>query len=227
MHSYRDMHYLTEVPFYNALRLHLSGFKVPGEVQDIDRIMEKYASRFCKCNTTIFANADAPYVLTYSTLLLYRDAHNDTIKNKMTKEEFIKTNRAVRDWGDLDAVFLGSLCKEITTTEIRLTSTKKDSTDRDSKALKITSNTMDPAQTAKQFEESERFMAHTKVLFAKNCRPAQDHAYHPATNVHLARLMFESAWSPVLAAISLNPEKAQTADTSTTALCRFSALRTY
>ncbi|PXF40791.1 Brefeldin A-inhibited guanine nucleotide-exchange protein 1 [Gracilariopsis chorda] len=220
MHAYTDMHDFTDMTFDNALRLHLSGFRLPGEAQKIDRIMEKFASRYCECNPTIFANADAAYVLAYSTIMLHTDAHNDTIKNKMTKEEFIKNNRGINDGGDLDPVFLGNLYDRITTTEIRLTSTKKDSTGGDSKALNNASSTTDPAQRAKQFEEeSERLMAQTKVLFAKNRRPAQDYTYYPATNVHLARLMFETAWYPVLAAISLNLEEAQPADTGTIALC--------
>ncbi|PXF40643.1 Brefeldin A-inhibited guanine nucleotide-exchange protein 1 [Gracilariopsis chorda] len=156
MHSYRAMHYFTDVTFDNALGLHLSGFRLPGEVQKIDRIMLKYESRYCKGNNTIFSNTDAA---------------------------------GVKDGRYVDAVFLSNLYDRITTTEIRLTSTKKDCTDRDFKALNNTSSTMDPAQTAKQFEESE-----TKVLFAENCCPAQDHAYNPTTNVHLALLMFETAW---------------------------------
>eukprot|EP00178_Gracilaria_changii_P007168 TRINITY_DN2296_c0_g1_i1.p1 TRINITY_DN2296_c0_g1~~TRINITY_DN2296_c0_g1_i1.p1 ORF type:complete len:1906 (-),score=278.66 TRINITY_DN2296_c0_g1_i1:1635-7238(-) len=220
MHAYTDMHDFTDMTFDNALRMHLSGFRLPGEAQKIDRIMEKYASRYCECNPTIFANADAAYVLAYSTIMLHTDAHNDTIKNKMTKVDFIKNNRGINDGGDLDPKFLGNLYDRITTTEIRLTSNKKDSTGGDSKALNTAASAMDASQRAKHFEEeSERLMAQTKVLFAKNRRPAQDYTYYTATNVHLARLMFETAWYPVLAAISLNLEEAPPADTSTITLC--------
>ncbi|CAN8073761.1 unnamed protein product [Agarophyton chilense] len=220
MHAYTDMHDFTDMTFDGALRMHLSGFRLPGEAQKIDRIMEKYASRYCQCNPSIFANADAAYVLAYSTIMLHTDAHNDTIKNKMTKEDFIKNNRGINDGGDLDPKFLGKLYDRITTTEIRLTSNKKDSIGGESKALNAATNAMDASQRAKQFEEeSERLMAQTKVLFAKSRRPAQDYTYYTATNVHLARLMFETAWYPVLAAISLNLEEAPPADTNTITLC--------
>ncbi|KAI0564243.1 Guanine nucleotide exchange factor [Gracilaria domingensis] len=220
MHAYTDMHEFADMTFDNALRMHLSGFRLPGEAQKIDRIMEKFASRYCECNPTIFANADAAYVLAYSTIMLHTDAHNDTIKNKMTKEDFIRNNRGINDGGDLDPKFLGNLYDRITTTEIRLTSNKKDSTGGNSKALNAAANAMDASQRAKQFEEeSERLMAQNKVLFAKNRRPAKDYTYYTATNVHLARLMFETAWYPVLAAISLNLEEAPPADTSTITLC--------
>lgn len=223
MHAYTDMNEFSDLTFDGALRMHLSGFRLPGEAQKIDRIMEKYASRFCECNPNIFANADAAYVLAYSTIMLHTDAHNDTIKNKMSKEEFVKNNRGINDGGDLDPAYLGSLYDRITTTEITLVDSKKDSTPgADVKALDgaATAAAMDPAQRARKFkEESERLMAQTKVLFANKRRTAQDYTYYSATNVYHARLMFDTAWFPVLAAISLNLEDASPADTTVVALC--------
>lgn len=223
MHAYTDMYDFTNMAFDGALRLHLSGFRLPGEAQKIDRIMEKFASRYCECNPDIFANADAAYVLAYSTIMLHTDAHNDTIKNKMSKEEFIKNNRGINDGGDLDPLFLGKLYDRITSTEIRLSASKKDSTagaEGNSLNTATAAATMDPAQRARQFEqESERLMAKMKVLFSKKRRPTQDYTYYSATNVHHARLMFDTAWYPVLAAVSLNLEEATSQDTKVVSLC--------
>lgn len=223
MHAYTDMNDFSALTFDGALRMHLSGFRLPGEAQKIDRIMEKYASRYCECNPDIFANADAAYVLAYSTIMLHTDAHNDTIKIKMSKEEFIKNNRGINDGGDLDPVFLGDLYDRIITTEIKLVDSKRDSTPgADVKTLDgaATAAAMDPAQRARKFkEESERLMAQTKVLFANKRRTVQDYTYYSATNVYHARLMFDTAWFPVLAAISLNLEDASPADTTAVALC--------
>lgn len=218
MHAYTDMYDFTGMTFDGALRLHLSGFRLPGEAQKIDRIMEKFASRYCECNPDIFANADAAYVLAYSCIMLHTDAHNTTIKNKMSKDEFIRNNRGINDGGDLDPIFLGKLYERITTTEIRLSSTKRDSTaSSDGGSLNAsaaaTAAAMDPAQRARQFEqESERLLAQTKVLFTRKGRQAtQEYTYYSATNVHHARLMFGTAWYPILAAVSLNLEEASTA----------------
>lgn len=221
MHAYTDKNNFTDLAFDGALRMHLSGFRLPGEAQKIDRIMEKFASRYCECNPDVFANADAAYVLAYSSIMLHTDAHNDTIKHKMTKGEFIKNNRGINDGGDVDPLFLGALYDRITTTEIKLASTKKDSTPGNAtKSLNNAATAMDPAQRARQFEqESERLMAQTKILFARKRRPAQDYTYYSATNVHHARLMFETAWFPVLAAISQNLEQASPGNNSTVALC--------
>lgn len=223
MHAYTDLNDFTNLTFDGALRKHLSGFRLPGEAQKIDRIMEKFASRYCECNPDVFANADAAYVLAYSIIMLHTDAHNDTIKHKMSKDEFIKNNRGINDGGDLDPAFLGALYDRITTTEIRLVGFQKDSkTGVESNALDsaTAAAAMDPTQRARQFkEESERLMVQTKVLFASKRRTAQDYTYYSATNVYHARLMFDVAWCPVLAAISLNLEEASPSQTNIVALC--------
>ena len=36
--------------FLAALRLFLDGFRLPGEAQKIDRLMEKFANKYCECN---------------------------------------------------------------------------------------------------------------------------------------------------------------------------------
>lgn len=67
-------------------RTFLSGFRLPGEAQKIDRLMEKFAERFVSCNPDAFKSADVGYVLAYSVIMLNTDAHNPQVKNKMTKQ---------------------------------------------------------------------------------------------------------------------------------------------
>ena len=68
--------------FVAALRFLLSEFRLPGESQKIDRIMEKFAGRFCENNSKldIFASADTAYVLAYSIIMLTTDLHNDQVQ---------------------------------------------------------------------------------------------------------------------------------------------------
>uniref|UniRef100_H2YAK5 SEC7 domain-containing protein n=1 Tax=Ciona savignyi TaxID=51511 RepID=H2YAK5_CIOSA len=89
--------------FVSALRRFLEGFRLPGEAQKIDRLMEKFASRYCDCNPhgTIFASADAAYVLAYSIIMLTTDLHSTQVKRKMTKEDYIRMNRGINDSKDL------------------------------------------------------------------------------------------------------------------------------
>jgi hypothetical protein len=69
-----------------ACRTFLSGFRLPGEAQKIDRLMEKFAERYVSCNADAFKSADVAYVLAYSVILLNTDAHNPQVKNKMSKQ---------------------------------------------------------------------------------------------------------------------------------------------
>ncbi len=59
--------------------------RLPGEAQKIDRLMEKFAERYLKCNPNSFKSADVAYVLAYSVIMLNTDLHNPQVKKKMTK----------------------------------------------------------------------------------------------------------------------------------------------
>ncbi len=50
MYAYIDQLDFTQMEFLAAIRKFLSGFRLPGEAQKIDRLMEKFAGRFCECN---------------------------------------------------------------------------------------------------------------------------------------------------------------------------------
>ncbi|PXF42426.1 Brefeldin A-inhibited guanine nucleotide-exchange protein 2 [Gracilariopsis chorda] len=89
--------------------MHLSVIRLPHEAQKIDHIMEKFASRYCECDPTIFANVDAAYVFAYFTIMLHADVHNDTIKNKITKEKSLENNADVKNREGLDPVFMSNL----------------------------------------------------------------------------------------------------------------------
>lgn len=83
MHEYVDSFDFQGMEFDEAIRVFLRGFRLPGEAQKIDRIMEKFAERYCKCNPKVFTSADTAYVLAYSVILLNTDAHNPMVKNKV------------------------------------------------------------------------------------------------------------------------------------------------
>ena len=51
MYAYIDCFDFSGLDFVAALRLLLASFRLPGESQKIDRIMEKFASRYCETNS--------------------------------------------------------------------------------------------------------------------------------------------------------------------------------
>lgn len=50
MYAYVDQLDFTQRDLVSALRMFLDGFRLPGEAQVIDRLMEKFASRYFECN---------------------------------------------------------------------------------------------------------------------------------------------------------------------------------
>jgi brefeldin A-inhibited guanine nucleotide-exchange protein len=85
MHAYVDSFNFQGMEFDEAVRVFLQGFRLPGEAQKIDRIMEKFAERYWKCNPKAFSSADTAYVLAYSVIMLNTDAHNPMVKDKVTQ----------------------------------------------------------------------------------------------------------------------------------------------
>ena len=109
LYAYVDSIDFANLTFDQALRRFLTHFWLPGEAQKIDRMMEKFAERYCSQNEGVFANADTAYVLAYSLIMLNTDAHSSQIKKKMTQQEFVNMNRGINDSGDLPTPFLESL----------------------------------------------------------------------------------------------------------------------
>ena len=60
-----------------------------GEAQKIDRIMEKFAERFCLDNPGVFPTADAAYILSFALIMLNTDAHNPQADKKISQEDFV------------------------------------------------------------------------------------------------------------------------------------------
>ncbi|GAB0491795.1 hypothetical protein MMPV_003050 [Pyropia vietnamensis] len=226
MNAYTNAADLTGLTFDASLRLHLAGFRLPGEAQKIDRIMEAFAARFVECNPGVFANADVAFVLGFSTILLNTDAHNPQVKNKMTKEGFLRNNRGINNGGDVPAEVLSDLYDRIVANEIRISDTLRDSKhEAATKSLAAssssTSSSTSSASAAHNSElfrvQSERLLAQVRQQFARRRRTA--YTYYSASNVQHARLMFSSVWMALLAALSQRLHCADGNDISTANRC--------
>ena len=79
-------------------RQFLWSFRLPGEAQKIDRMMESFAQRYCQLNPDIFTNSDTCYVLSFAIIMLNTSLHNPSVKDKPTVEQFISMNRDVVDY---------------------------------------------------------------------------------------------------------------------------------
>ena len=116
LHHYTEAQNFRGLEFDDAIRLFLSGFRLPGEAQKIDRIMEKFAERFTSQNPDVFPSADTAFILAFSVIMLNTDLHNPSIKpeRRMTIDSFIRNNSGIgEDGGDLDEEFLTGIFNRI------------------------------------------------------------------------------------------------------------------
>lgn len=196
MCGYIDAMNFAEMDIVAALRHFLEGFRLPGEAQKIDRLMEKFASRFCDCNPniTLFPSADTVYVLAFSVIMLTTDLHSPQIKHKMTKEQYIKLNRGISDSKDLPEEYLSQIYDEIAGQEIKMKNTI---------SQKLGKQIIVNEKKRKLLWNMEmEAMSST----AKNLMESVSHAKSPFTSAkHLehVRPMFKMAWTPFLAAFSV------------------------
>ena len=93
--------FISDLIVVQALRQFLWSFRLPGEAQKIDRMMESFAQRYCQLNPDIFTNSDTCYVLSFAVIMLNTSLHNPSVKDKPTIEQFISMNRGINDGGDL------------------------------------------------------------------------------------------------------------------------------
>uniref|UniRef100_A0A8C4RY14 ARF guanine nucleotide exchange factor 1 n=1 Tax=Erpetoichthys calabaricus TaxID=27687 RepID=A0A8C4RY14_ERPCA len=212
MYAYVDQMDFQGKDFVSALRMFLEGFRLPGEAQKIDRLMEKFAARYLECNQgqTLFASADTAYVLAYSIIMLTTDLHSPQVKNKMTKEQYIKMNRGINDSKDLPEEYLSAIYNEIAGKKISMKETKE---------LTLKSNKQNVAS-----EKQRRLLYNLEMeqmaKTAKALMEAVSHVQAPftsATHLEHVRPMFKLAWTPFLAAFSVGLQDCD--DTEVASLC--------
>jgi hypothetical protein len=104
----------------DALRVFLEPFRLPGEAQIIDRIMEGFAKRYNEGNPGSFQDPDTAYILAFSVIMLNTDAHSPHVRRKMTKADWIHNNRGLDNGKDLPRSLLESIYERITNNEIKL-----------------------------------------------------------------------------------------------------------
>jgi len=104
---------------------YLSLFKLPGEAQIIDRILEAFAGQWAASNAdtleATMLDSEVAYVLAYSTILLNTDLHNPQVVRKMTLQQWFSNNRGIGIGGaNLPAALLEEMYHAIANEEIKL-----------------------------------------------------------------------------------------------------------
>uniref|UniRef100_A0A5S6Q9P9 SEC7 domain-containing protein n=1 Tax=Trichuris muris TaxID=70415 RepID=A0A5S6Q9P9_TRIMR len=211
MYSYVDQMDFNGKDFVSALRCFLEGFRLPGEAQKIDRLMEKFASRYCENNPNLglFTSADTAYVLAYSIIMLTTDLHSPQVRNKMTKEQYIRMNRGINDSADLPEQYLSDIYDEIAGNEIKM---KQQS----AKIVKTGTLASERHRRLLYNVEMEHMASTAKALME-----AASHFQAPftsATHAQHVRPMFKVTWTPCLAAFSVGLQDSNDSEISTLCL---------
>lgn len=111
--AFVELHDFTDLILVEALRQFLWSFRLPGEAQKIDRMMETFAQRYCQLNPDIFTNPDTCYVLSFAIIMLNTSLHNPSVKDKQTVEQFINMNRGINDGENVPRELIVSLYESI------------------------------------------------------------------------------------------------------------------
>lgn len=94
-----------------ALRKFQTYFRMPGEAQKIERLMQVFAQRYCQCNRDIVAKLRDPetiFVMAFAIIMLNTDQHTASMnqEKRMKPADFIKNLRGIDDGYDIEKEML-------------------------------------------------------------------------------------------------------------------------
>jgi len=202
---------------YTALHQLLLGFRLPGESQKIDVIVEKFAERYYNDNKSnpnfLFRNADAVYLFAFHMVMLATDLHSTAIRHKMTKLEWIKNNSGLNDGTDFPVKFLEDIYDAIS---------KNPLTTKEYYQIRASNlhhpGLLSPKQRMIQFhQESQLIVQKTQNFILEQLKIKAP--FFKSNNIEHVKPMFEVCWCPVMAALSMNLENSQDDDLTIWNLC--------
>lgn len=103
-----------------AIRELFSAFRLPGESQQIERIIEKFAEHYVSGENNIknVTDKDAAFVLSFAVIMLNTDLHNPQNKRQMSSEEFRRNLRGMNGKNDFPPEYLDNIYYTIKQREI-------------------------------------------------------------------------------------------------------------
>ncbi|KAJ4813394.1 Brefeldin A-inhibited guanine nucleotide-exchange protein 5 [Rhynchospora pubera] len=215
MHAYVECMKFAGLKFDVAIREFLKGFRLPGEAQKIDRIMEKFAERYCADNPGLFNNADTAYVLAYSVIMLNTDAHNPMVWPKMSKADFVRMNTVSDAEENAPKELLEEIYDSIVKEEIKMKDTDgglsdptKGRTEERGGLVSILNLALPRRKSAADTKaESERIVKQTQAIFKSQGKKRG--VFYTAEQVELVRPMLEAVGWPLLATFSVTMEEGE------------------
>lgn len=179
----------------DGLRMFLAAFRLPGEAQQIDRILQAFSDLCAEVCTearrlNLFSEdpkraSDAAYLLSFSIIMLNTDLHNDNIRadRKMSSDAFFKNNtdygRDITEKGkEFPREYLDGIYNSIKEEQIR-----------------TEGEGADGAMTVERWKDVMR----SSVAENKD----REDTFHPSSNdaEDLTELVLEHTWRPIVSSI--------------------------
>jgi hypothetical protein len=91
---YVDSFDFKDEPLDMALRKFLMFAKLPRETQQIDRVLECFASTYHGVNPGVYLNSENAYIVVFALMILHTDFFNRNNKHKMQKSDFTRNTYA-------------------------------------------------------------------------------------------------------------------------------------
>nr|CAD7597269.1 unnamed protein product [Timema genevievae] len=115
---------LSDMQVDMALRKFQTYFRMPGEAQKIERLMEVFGQRYCQCNGDVivgFRSPDTVFVLAFAIIMLNTDLHTPNLKSerRMRLEDFVKNLRGIDDGADIDRDILVGIYERVKSNEFK------------------------------------------------------------------------------------------------------------
>jgi len=94
LHEVLNAHDYCGLHLDEALRKFFSSFQPDVTTSSLKIMLRAFACRFCDCNLHYFSESaenavETAYLLCFAMLMLNTDAHNSTVINKMTRQQFV------------------------------------------------------------------------------------------------------------------------------------------
>ena len=206
LYEYVDCMDFTNMVFDSALRYFLSGFRLPGEAQKVDRLMQTFGNRYYLQNRETFASADLSYILAFSTIMLQTNLHNPAIREerKMSKEQFIKQNKGISSDGELSEELLGDIYTRIAASPISITDDEKaiKKAKKEEQVFLVFQTSSDKRRKDAFNNERKEMVRASEAMFKQKVRRGGRMRTSDDTDDAYVRPMFDIVWAPITGVFS-------------------------
>eukprot|EP00949_MAST-11_sp_MAST-11-sp1_P000426 g426.t1 len=183
----------------NALRMFLEAFKLPGEAQQIDRLLQAFSGAVYKQSpdARLMNSVDVAYLLSFSIIMLNTDLHNENIRpeRKMTLSQFVTQNKnygtEVSGGRELPIDFLVQIYNSIKSREIR-----KNGGEQQGDAVTISPDMWRDKIRSAAFEKKSSVLHGTGYVFSNSLLVS-------ANSVEYDLDVFKAAWASANAALAV------------------------